>query len=137
MQRENIVIPLSGYFSLNPGLPWSIGLVREINRKLYRQGAIANFIPPRFIGFFVQDGYPIAVAGTSIVALDRDQLPKLRLARLAELTMGLYTIVAEGNEKPDFILIFDRCDGTCHLWSFPHGMILVQSTEPVVTPYSQ
>ena len=66
--------------------------------------------------------------GTTTPAL-LSLLPRL----LDELTNGQFSIASLRRETvPDYLLVHDRRDGTCWLWSFADGMRFIEASEPVL-----
>lgn len=51
---------------------------------------------------------------------------------LDRLTHGQYSITSTGPEEtPEYLLVHDRRDGACWLWSFDDGIRFVESVEPM------
>jgi hypothetical protein len=127
---ENVLIPLPG-FELPADFPWRIGFVGMVNDQLRRLRATGHFLPPRFFGYYFQENMPVGVGGSWTVSLDPSQ-PTLELAgTLEQLTQGQYSIVSDGRDTgPDFLLVHDRRDGACWLWSFTFGLRFIEAVEP-------
>lgn len=127
---ENVLIPLPG-FALPADYPWRVGFVDMVNDQLRRLRATGHFLPPRFFGYYFQQCVPVGVGGSWTVSLDAIQ-PAASLPRLLErVTLGEYRIESESREAvPDYMLVHDRRDGACWLWSFADGLRFVESYEP-------
>lgn len=130
MITENVLIPLPG-FELPADYPWRVGFVALVDDQLRRLRATGHFLPPRFFGYYCQQQVPVAVGGSWTVSLDVTQ-PASTLSRLVErFTAGAYTIAsASRDETPDYMLVHDRRDGACWLWSFSDGLRFVEAVEP-------
>jgi hypothetical protein len=127
---ENVLIPLPG-FELPVDFPWRVGFVRMVDDQLRRLRATGHFLPPRFFGYYFQAEVPVAVGGSWTVSLDvirpASQLPDM----LEEVTRGEYSIIGPDPESaPDFLLVHDRRDGACWLWSFADGLRFIEAVEP-------
>lgn len=127
---ENVLIPLPG-FELPTDFPWKIGFVGLVNDQLRKLRATGHFLPPRFFGYYFQAQVPVGVGGSWTVSLDAVQ-PASLLPRMVErVTHGEYSITSGGVEsRPDFLLVHDRRDGACWLWSFDDGLRFVEAYEP-------
>ena len=128
---ENVLIPLSG-FSLPYDFPWRVGFIAMVDDQLRRLRATGHFLPPRFFGYYYQGGVPMAVGASWTVSLEN--VPELAMlpAALDRLTQGRYGIASPTRETPpDFLLVHDRRDGTCWLWSFADGLKFIEAVEPV------
>lgn len=130
--RENVLIPLPG-FRLPEDYPWRTGLVEAVDLQLRRLRATGHFSPPRFFGYYFQAGTPVGVAGSWTVTLDHRRPVSLLPGLLEPLTQGKYSIVSATQAKnPDFVLVHDRRDGACWLWTFNDGMRFIESLDPVM-----
>ena len=128
---ENLLIPLPG-FALPPDFPWRVGLVGLVDSQLRRLRASGHFLPPRFFGYYFQGGVPVGVGGSWTVSLDVTEPVSLIPGMLEKLTRGRYSIVAKNrNTKPEFLLVHDRRDSACFLWSFEDGLRFIEAVEPV------
>lgn len=127
---DNVLIPLPG-FELPTDYPWRVGFVGLVNDQLRRLRATGHFLPPRFFGYYFQEQLPVAVGGSWTVSLDATQ-PASLLPRMVErVTRGEYTITSMHRDiAPDFLLVHDRRDGACWLWSFTDGLRFVEADEP-------
>jgi hypothetical protein len=129
---ENLLIPLCG-FVLSSEFPQEVrftSLVEEHLRKLRVKG---RFEVPRFFGYYFQAGVPNAVAGGWTVSLDPVPAIMTLPSRLDKLTYGQFRITSPTREtSPDFMLVQDRLDGACWLWSFEFGRRFVESDEAVL-----
>lgn len=127
---DNVLIPLPG-FELPTDYPWRVGFVGLVNDQLRRLRATGRFLPPRFFGYYFQEQLPVAVGGSWTVSLDATQ-PASLLPRMVErVTQGEYTITSMHRDiAPDFLLVHDRRDGACWLWSFTDGLRFVEAYEP-------
>jgi len=130
---ENVLIPLAG-FRLPADFAWQVGFVALVDEQLRRLRATGRFLPPRFFGYFFRGDLPVGVAGSWTVSLDAvppmTQLPQV----LERFTHGQYPIVsASRGTKPEFLLVHDRRDGACWLWSFADGLTFIESAEPVLS----
>jgi hypothetical protein len=127
---ENILIPLPG-FELPADYPWQIGFVALVDDQLRRLRATGHFLPPRFFGYYFQGPVPIAIGGSWTVSLDPAR-PAIQIPdQLEKVTRGQYSISSRGaNVNPDYLLIHDRLDGACWLWSFQAGVRFIESVEP-------
>jgi hypothetical protein len=88
-------------------------------------------MPPRFFGYYFQEGSPLAVGASWTVSLENTDpvaaLPDL----LVHLTDGRFSIVSRTRHvPPDYILVHDRCDGACWLWSFAEGLKFIEAVDP-------
>ena len=127
---DNLLIPLPG-FELPADFPWRIGFVTLVNDQLRRLRATGYFMPPRFFGYYFQGHMPVGVSGSWTVSLDATQPVSLLPGMLDQLTHGQYSITSSGRSAaPDFMLIHDRRDGACWLWSFAEGLQFVEAVEP-------
>ncbi len=133
MNNENTLIPLPG-FVLRVDLPWTTGFVAMVEdqlRKLRVKGG--RFYPPRFFGYCFRNNTPICIGGNWTVNLDADKSALFRKRELDKMTQGQYSISSESAEAiPDFLLVHDRKDGACWLWSFNDGLRFVESHEPQI-----
>lgn len=127
---ENVLIPLPD-FELPTDYPWRVGFVALVNDQLRKLRATGHFLPPRFFGYYFQRQVPKGVGGSWTVSLDAKR-PVSVLPRLLErITHGAYTITSPGDdEMPEFLLVHDRRDGACWLWSFADGLRFVEAVEP-------
>jgi hypothetical protein len=72
------------------------------------------------------------VGGSWTVSLDLTRPAAQLPDRLERLTHGQYSITSSGPDAmPDYLLIHDRRDGACWLWSFDDGLRFVESVEPI------
>jgi hypothetical protein len=128
---ENLLIPLPG-FELPSDYPWRVGFVRLVDEQLRRLRATGHFLPPRFFGYYFQAHVPVGVGGSWTVSLDATQPASLLPGLLEPLTQGNYSITSTGADMPpDFLLVHDRRDGACWLWSFAEGLRFVEAIEPI------
>lgn len=128
---ENLLIPLPG-FELPRDFPWRVGFVRLVDDQLRKLRATGHFLPPRFFGYYFQAQMPVGVGGSWTVSLDAGHPLSALPGMLHELTRGAYSIMSAGREaRPDFLLVHDRLDGACWLWSFGEGLQFVEAVEPV------
>lgn len=127
---ENVLIPLGG-FNLPRDFAWRVGFVALVDDQLRRLRATGRFLPPRFFGYYFQADTPVAVGGRWTVSLDATR-PATRLAGWVErVTQGQYSITAPGpDDSPDYLLVHDRRDGACWLWSFSDGLRFVEAVDP-------
>jgi hypothetical protein len=129
---DNVLIPLPG-FQLPGDFPWKVGFVAMVDDQLRRLRATGHFLPPRFFGYYFQASVPIGVGGSWTVSLDGIQPVSLLPGMLDRLTQGQYSITSNGPETmPDYLLVHDRRDGACWLWSFDDGLRFVESVEPMI-----
>jgi hypothetical protein len=129
---ENVLIPLPG-FQLPGDFPWRVGFVALVDDQLKRLRATGHFLPPRFFGYYFQAKTPVAVGGSWTVSLDSIRPATLIPEMLERLTRGQYSITSRGREStPDYLLVHDRRDGACWLWSFEDGLRFVESVEPMI-----
>ncbi|HVU35438.1 MAG TPA: hypothetical protein VHE61_18515 [Opitutaceae bacterium] len=128
---DNLLIPLSG-FELPADFPWRVGFVGLVNEQLRKLRATGHFLPPRFFGYYFQGHMPVGVTGSWTVSLEATQPASLLPGLLDQLTHGQFSITtANRNTVPDFMLIHDRHDGACWLWSFAEGLQFVEAVEPM------
>lgn len=127
---ENVLIPLPG-FNLPLDFPWRVGFVTLVDEQLRRLRATGHFLPPRFFGYYFQGQTPIGVGGSWTVSLDPTRPASLLPELLDRLTQGRYSITCRGSScKPDFLLVHDRRDGACWLWTYDDGLKFVEAVEP-------
>lgn len=127
---ENVLIPLPG-FELPTDFPYRIGFVDLVNDQLRRLRATGHFLPPRFFGYYFQTQVPVGVGGSWTVSLDPSKPTSVLAGQLERITHGEYSIVSERREAlPEFLLVHDRRDGACWLWSFADGLRFVEAVEP-------
>ena len=129
---NNLLIPLPN-FLLPRDFPWRAGFIALVDDQLRRLRATGHFVPPRFFGYFFQAEVPMGVGGNWTVSLDArppvTQLPEL----ITQLTNGHFSIVSARRETvPDYLLVHDRHDGACWLWSFADGLRFIEANEPVL-----
>ncbi len=128
---ENVLIPLSG-FTLPHDYPWRVGFVALVDDQLRRLRATGHFLPPRFFGYYFQDGVPMAVGGSWTVALEAVPPVTKLPSSLYRLTQGRFSIMSPSRHvPPEFVLVHDRRDGACWLWSFADGVKFIEAVEPV------
>lgn len=128
---ENVLIPLPG-FQLPADLPWRVGFVALVQDQLRRLRATGRFLPPRFFGYYFRAQVPVGVGGSWTVSLDATEPASLIPGLLDKLTHGQYSITSTGAQStPEFLLVHDRRDGACWLWSFEEGLRFVEAFEPV------
>ena len=129
---ENVLIPLPG-FTLPADFPRRIGLVALVDHQLQKLRTTGHFVPPRFFGYYFQGRVPIGVGGRWTVTLDETGPVALLPDLLKRVTHGKYGIVGRGPaSKPEYLLVHDRRDGACWLWTFPEGLRFVESPEPMI-----
>jgi hypothetical protein len=129
---ENLLIPLPD-FVLPGDFPWRVGFIAAVDDQLRRLRATGHFLPPRFFGYFFQGGVPVGVGGNWTVSLDVREPVSLLPGLLEEVTAGHYSIASRRRDGvPDYLLVHDRRDGTCWLWSFVDGMRFIEANEPVL-----
>ena len=129
---DNVLIPLPS-FQLPDDFPWRVGFVSLVNDQLRRLRATGHFLPPRFFGYYFQNGAPVGVGGSWTVSLVPSRPMTLVTSKLGRLTKGLYSSAStSAGSVPDFMLIHDRRGGSCWLWSFDEGLRFVEAVEPVV-----
>lgn len=127
---DNLLIPLPG-FELPNDFPWRIGFVALVNDQLRRLRATGHFLPSRFFGYYFQGAVPISVSGSWTVSLDATQPVSLLPGMLEQVTHGQFSITSVSRTAvPDFMLVHDRRDGACWLWSFTEGLQFVEAVEP-------
>lgn len=127
---DNLLIPLPG-FELPADFPWRIGFVSLVNDQLRRLRATGYFLPPRFFGYYFQGHMPVGVSGSWTVSLDASQPVSLLPGMLDQLTHGQFGITSSNRSStPDFMLVHDRRDGACWLWTFAEGLQFVEAVEP-------
>jgi hypothetical protein len=127
---ENLLIPLPG-FELPGDYPWRVGFVRLVDEQLRRLRATGHFLPPRFFGYYFQAHLPVGVGGSWTVSLDPTQPASLLPGLLDRVTHGSYSITSiDRDTPPDFLLVHDRRDGACWLWTFAEGLRFVEAVEP-------
>jgi hypothetical protein len=128
---DNVLIPLPG-FGLPNDYPWRIGFVDLVNAQLRKLRATGHFLPPRFFGYYLQGETPVGVGGSWTVLLDVIKPATLLPRLLQPITRGLYSIKSEGpHDSPEYLLVHDRRDGACWLWTFADGMRFVEAVEPI------
>ena len=127
---ENLLIPLPG-FELPVDFPWRVGFVSLVNDQLRRLRATGYFLPPRFFGYYFQKHVPIGVSGSWTVSLDATQPASLLPGLLDQVTHSQFSITTASREStPEFMLVHDRHDGACWLWSFGEALQFVEAVEP-------
>jgi hypothetical protein len=127
----NVLIPLPG-FQLPGDFPWRVGFVAMVDDQLRRLRTTGHFLPPRFFGYYFQAKVPVGIGGSWTVSLDRTRPATMIPVLLDRLTRGKYSISSdEPDDTPDYLLVHDRRDGACWLWSFEDGQRFVESVEPM------
>lgn len=131
---ENVLIPLSG-FTLPYDYPWRVGFIALVDDQLRRLRATGHFMPPRFFGYYFQDGVPMAVGASWTVSLEAVAPVTSLPSALYRLTQGRFSIMSPTRDlPPDFMLVHDRRGGACWLWSFADGLKFIEAIEPVTEP---
>jgi hypothetical protein len=103
-----------------------------VNAQLRKLRATGHFLPPRFFGYYLQGETPVGVGGSWTVLLDAIKPATLLPRLLQPITRGLYSIKSEGaHDSPEYLLVHDRRDGACWLWTFADGMRFVEAVEPI------
>lgn len=129
---DNLLIPLPG-FSLPDDFPNRVGFVALVDQQLRKLRATGHFVPPRFFGYYFLAGVPMGVAGSWTVTLDDARPASLLPDLLQRVTRGKFSIVSRGPKaRPEFLLVHDRRDGACWLWTFQEGLRFVESPEPMI-----
>jgi hypothetical protein len=127
---DNVLIPLPG-FELPTDFPWRVGFVSLVDQQLRKLRATGHFLPPRFFGYYFQREVPVGVGGSWTVSLDPTRPAVLIPPMLDQLTHGEYSISSESRDRlPEFLLVHDRRDGACWLWSFADGLRFVEAVDP-------
>ena len=127
---QNVLIPLPG-FQLPADFPWQVGFVALVDDQLRRLRATGHFLPPRFFGYYFQGHVPVGVGGSWTVSLDAARPVSLLPGLLDRITHGIYSITSGGpKQRPDYLLVHDRRDGACWLWTFDEGLRFVEAVEP-------
>lgn len=130
---ENVLVPLPG-FELPVDFPWRVGFIGLVNEQLRRLRATGHFLPPRFFGYYFQANIPVGVGGSWTVSLDATRPASLLPGLLERLTHGQFSITSPGRDTvPDYLLVHDRRDGACWLWSFAEGLRFVEAVEPITS----
>jgi hypothetical protein len=128
---DNVIIPLPK-FVLPGDLPWRVGFVALVDDQLRRLRATGFFVPGRFFGYFFQAEQPVAVSGSWTVTLEAEHPITALPGMVEKATNGHFSVVSAKRESvPDYMLVHDRLDGTCWLWTFPEGLRFVEAVEPV------
>lgn len=128
---DNVLIPLPG-FALPVDFPWRVGFVGLVNEQLRRLRATGYFLPPRFFGYYFQANTPIGIGGSWTVTLEATHPMSSVPGLLDQLTHGQYSITATKRDvTPEYLLVHDRRDGSCWLWTFEDGLRFVESIEAV------
>ncbi|MEO6244123.1 MAG: hypothetical protein ABIQ12_01700 [Opitutaceae bacterium] len=129
---ENVLIPLPG-FTLPCDFPTRIGFVGLVEQQLAKLRATGRFVPARFFGYYFQGRVPMGVSGSWTVSLENVRPVSLLPEMLERVTGGKYRIVSRrASSPPDFLLVHDRRDGACWLWTFQEGLRFVESSEPML-----
>lgn len=127
---ENVLIPLNS-FQLPRDFPWRVGFVELVDEQLRRLRIAGHFVPPRFFGYYFQAQVPIGVGGSWTVSLDARRPASLLPGLLERVTHGQYGITSSGPDRfPTYMLVHDRRDGACWLWTFEEGLRFVEAFEP-------
>lgn len=127
---DNVLIPLPG-FALPEDFPWRVGFVGLVDDQLRRLRASGHFLPPRFFGYYFQAEMPVGVGGSWTVSLDPRAPISLLPGMLDRLTHGQYRFAsARRDSYPDYMLVHDRRDCACWLWSFADALRFVEAIEP-------
>ncbi len=132
--NDNVLIPLTGS-TLPTDFPWRVRFIAAVDEHLQKLRSTGHFIPPRFFGYYFRGDTPVSVSGNWTVTLDPvppiSQLPEI----IEYVTQGKYSISSKSRDQlPEYMLVHDRFDGTCMLWSFEHGLKFVEATDPVEYP---
>jgi hypothetical protein len=129
---ENVLIPLPD-FQLPADFPWRTGFVALVDDQLRRLRATGHFLPPRFFGYYFQGPTPVGIGGSWTVSLDPTRPASLIPGLLEQETLGQFSITSDDPKTPpDYLLVHDRRDGACWLWTFAEGVRFVESAEPVI-----
>jgi hypothetical protein len=112
--------------------PWRVGFVTLVDDQLRRLRATGHFLPPRFFGYFFQGEFPVGVGGSWTVSLDAREPMTALPGMIERITDGQFSIASGRRESvPEYMLVHDRQDGACWLWSFPEALRFIEATEPV------
>ncbi|HYC70772.1 MAG TPA: hypothetical protein VEB66_06165 [Opitutaceae bacterium] len=105
--------------------------VAEVERVARRLGLNCDYEPPRFVGYYFLGTQPVVAAGRWTVTVGETELLDQLQVIVQRVTEGRFAIASEGPaEKPEFMLIHDRYDGSCWLWDFTHGHAFLSAEEP-------
>lgn len=127
---NNVLIPLPG-FELPTDFPWRVGFVGLVDDQLRKLRATGHFLPPRFFGYYFQAHVPISIGGSWTVSLEANCPASVLRPMVEKITDGEYSIASHDRQKlPEFLLVHDRRDGACWLWSFAEGLRFVEAIEP-------
>jgi hypothetical protein len=108
-----------------------VGFVSLVDDQLKRLRTTGHFLPPRFFGYYFESNVPIGVGGSWTVSLDATRPATLLPEAVEQVTHGQYSIVSPAaHKRPEFVLIHDRRDGACWLWSFQDGLRFIEAVEP-------
>lgn len=128
---DNVLIPLKD-FTLPYDFPRQVGFIALVNDQLRRLRSTGHFIPPRFFGYYFQEGVPMAVGASWTVSLEAAGPVMALPDKLDRMTQGRFSIMnPTRHTAPGFILVHDRRDGSCWLWSFVDGLKFIEAVDPV------
>jgi hypothetical protein len=130
LMTENTLIPLPGY-ELPSDLPWRTHFVALVDAQLKLLRTTGHFLPPRFFGYYFKEKDIIGVALGWTVRLDPAHSRHFQLELLERMTQGEYSLEAGADGFPEYILVHDRRDGACWLWSYNYGLLFVEAPEAV------
>jgi hypothetical protein len=103
-----------------------------VERHARRLGLPGRFALPRFFGYYFIEKRPMAVAGLWTVLVSEVPLMMMLRESVDRATDGRCSITSPAaGRDPEFILVHDRYDCSCWLWSFRAARRFLSATGAV------
>ena len=115
-------------------MAWRVKFIEAVEQHARRLGIAGRFHAPRFFGYYFTGPYPVVVAGHWTVMLDDAALMRRLRHTVEVVTDHRFSIASESEgDEPEFMLVHDRHDGACWLWTYDQGRRFLEASEPAVT----